>query len=79
MSARDWVILRFDSNRGGRGSLLRGAPFMGCPSVEEDDVGCVADASVIGDVVVCDAEKETGVADADADGGGISLGVAWNF
>lgn len=42
------MILRFEVKRGGRGSLLRGMPFMNCPSAdEEEDV-----ASVIGDVLV---------------------------
>ena len=40
------MILRFEVKRGGRGSLLRGMPFMNCPSVED------AVASVIGEVLV---------------------------
>lgn len=65
------MILRLDSNRGGRGSLLRGMPFVSCPSDDDVVEGCVA--SVIGDV-----EEGIDVADAD-DGGGISVGVAWKL
>lgn len=74
MSARDCVILRFELNKGGRGSLLRGMPFMSCPSADdEEDVV----ASVIGDVLVCDAEGGIDAAEVDAGGGGgISVGVA---
>lgn len=76
MSARDCVILRFEVKRGGRGSLLRGMPFMSCPSADgEEDVV----ASVIGDVVVWDAEGGIDAAGVDAGGGGISVGVAWNL
>lgn len=75
MSARDWLILRFESKRGGRGSLLRGMPFMNCPSDEDVVVeGCVA-ASVMGD-----AGGGIEVAEAEDDGDGrISVGVAWSF
>lgn len=72
------MILRFESNRGGRGSLLRGMPFMNCPSDEDDVVDGWVAASVIGDGVVCDAEEGIDAADADA-GGGISVGVPWKL
>lgn len=56
--------------------MLRGMPFMSCPSADEEDVV----ASVIGGVlVVWDAEGGIDAAGADAGGGGISVGVAWNL
>lgn len=55
--------------------MLRGMPFMNCPSDEDVVVeGCVA-ASVMGD-----AGGGIEVAEAEDDGDGrISVGVAWSF
>lgn len=63
MSARDCVILRFELNRGGRGSL-----FLIKGIFDGEGVA----ASLIVDVVVCDAER-------GIDAGGTSVGVAWKF